>query len=262
MRILSDEGFIILDLLGVQKNYFVNEMGPFDIVSLPLTKNHSNVITKNPKLSLNLDTNNDYVIAGFPSRHRFKDTLYLSCRRYQQIPIKFSNFWFENQMGTIHLQCNSSSTHLTQDQIFNLTHAEVAGMSGGPVLFQNKVIGVVYHYEEKKQDKESYFKVQLFPNEVIRMPESKANRRYQLDRRLFESVKLPNLILQQLLELVMIQAGLYSYKESQLKDIYWAEDQELHITFLSLPPQNFDEKDLPLSLKNFFEKYLPSNQNY
>lgn len=255
-RVISQSGKTLLSLHQSAKFYETNSLGPYDLLSIHLNEIQEQELLNNKDLLFN-NYNENFQILGFPTALREKPLFALNCTPYQDYAKEFSKFWIEQRFETFHLKCDHSNQDINSTSVKDFKHHELAGMSGGPVIYKNNVIGLIYHYEEPRStNTQSYYKIQLFPKKSNYLPEALAIQRYQLNTKIFETLKIPNLILIKINELLITFSKLDFKSIDSISNMKITENQDLEISFNNgSTTETFHSSLVPVSVVRFVKEY-------
>lgn len=258
MEVISQTGEVLLNLPNAEKHYLTYpRFGPVDVIVIKLNANEEARLKNLSELIYEPHTN-EWIVAGYPTVFRNQSLSLFKCVEFASDPKPFSKFWIEKKFNSTHIQCPISDKVLDPKVTLNLTHAQLGGLSGGPVFKDKKVIGVVYHYQQPDvSGSPSYYKVQRLSELDQWVSEQDALSRYRLKQALFEEIKIPNLIVHQMSSLIALGIkGPYSL-QATIDNIAWISSNTLRVTFNDQEYFDISADTLTVSLKNFFQSYLP-----
>ncbi len=175
-----------LDLENTQINYAESEFGLLDILVInQLSSSQIERIMKLP--SMVTFPRGDFLITGFPYSRRNQEASIITCKEQENFGHLF-RIKLEKTLGVTNLSCRFYDDK--DEEV--LTHKNVRGLSGGPVLYPDGSLGVAFHFMHEKDTGLQTMKTVETSSIKNLITVNVAQRKYQLSRKLFETIKLPN----------------------------------------------------------------------
>lgn len=221
--ILEIDGQVEQSLPVQDKAYFVHPMGVVDAMILGEREQPSSANLNSAHYQLDpmdLNPGNDFFVVGYSQMLRDNpEPTMLHCQ-----PLKvedgFGLFGVEKSLGTLHLKCPQ---YEIQGEVFStkgIMHRDVAGMSGGPVFYKGQLMGVIYHFDEVR----NVYKVQILNSQLNVQTAQSVQTRFQLNKKLFEEVKVPNTVNIHM-DRLLWENGLLLLQREMIQNINLVEEQ-------------------------------------
>ncbi len=254
-HIRTNNGKLLFDLSEAEYSYYENDYGLVDLFSIqgfnPIDE-HKLISQASPVDFSSMQTDRHYAL-GFPSLHKTESLTRLNCYRLEDFKNHFI-FEIEQALGTQHLKC--PFYQIDQNSFDDFTqHSDVAGLSGGGVFHNNELIGIIYQFgDRRKENFGIYYQFQsLETDEISPLSVETARRKYQLDKKIFEEIKVPNLIQTELNLFFLLKLNIFDNRQSFIKNIEWLDDETLLFEFIDFNPIEVQKKDLSHTLQSFLK---------
>lgn len=227
-KVIDSTGKIRADLADAKRSYLATSFGPFDVLILSLSDAQEAQLLAFREAIYNPPTRG-YVIAGFPEKFREWEISEFSCGKLE-IDSEYSQRGIEAKLASKHLICPVMN-HMQDSKAQYLAYSDVAGLSGGPVFLDGQLIGLAYHFAASGFEGQGYFKIQyLNAASAAVISESEADQKFQVNRKIFEEIKVPNIINLKFADLFFSVAP-KGYQREMIQSVQLASNSDLMIQF-------------------------------
>ncbi len=254
-HIRSNSGDLLVDLNEAEYTYYENDHGLVDLFSIqgfnPIKENK--LVSQTSPVSFSSMKSDRHYVLGYPSLHKTETLTYLNCYPLEDFKSHFI-FEIERALGTRHLKCPFYQIDQKNFDDFS-SHSDVAGLSGGGVFHDNELVGIIYQFGDRRKEKFGiYYQFQsLKTGDITPLSVVAARRKYQLDKKIFEEIKVPNFIQTELNLFFMLKLNIFDNRQSFIQNIEWINSETLIFEFIGFNSIEVQKKDLSHNLQNFLQ---------
>jgi len=225
--VISESGENILDIKLDRIGLATSKIGLLDISGAILTDTEIQILKNS--FSIEIKRHRGYQIIGYPMYRRNKPITNITCKRVISDVFREK---MENSMGIENLTCISPDGNSTEDSINELTYDMVKGLSGSPVFYFGKLIGVAFHFMEERDLNKKVFKIVKISEIERLVPYPFAWKYFGLDRGVFEEKKLPNKVRLDISLKLLLNKEFNGRKFLEIKDIEDFNDGKWRFSFI------------------------------
>jgi hypothetical protein len=191
MRVVNQVGETISDLSEGTYRYAVSAIGLLDVFIIDdLSASQVEQIQNSIPLQ-EVPVTDGVVLLGYPASRRDQEITVIDCN-FQHESFNVFRIQLERSIGVDNLSCWFRGEVSAENESEQVNHENVKGLSGGPAVYPDGSIGVAFHLIKESDTDLETVKTNSMDEIVELLDPLSAQRRFQLNRKLFEQVKVPN----------------------------------------------------------------------